>query len=233
MNKMMMVGCAIAALVCSGCMSTAGWRDRELEKEMTPDWVKPEPGGHWKVESFTYTDNTESVLKSSNTKKSARNRERDILDWVKRNSDYTLMFKEDPKYKMIPVKLSITVEDGKSTTGNLALINNILSTCTLTVWPCVWSGEKNYKIVAEYPTGKLERTIVIDRRQMFSLLPLGLFPVPAWSDSHSRGSGTLLSIDDTYTDYENYVLRDQVEKFLNLGQYTRELKALEAAEKKQ
>lgn len=241
MNKIVVVVGLAASIAGTGCMSTASWRDEELENEINYAWQKTEPGGHWDVTSFKYIDKSGCVAHVKNDENGnpkiidpapdAR-RERDILDYVKHHGDYQEMFKPNPEYKSIPVSMTITVEDGKSTTGTLALLNNALSICSLSVWPFVWSGEKNYKIEAQYPNGKLERTIVIDRREMLSILPLGLIPVPAWSDLGSRGSGSISTVDNVYADFENQVLRKQILRFLNIGQYVKEKQILDEAAKK-
>lgn len=253
----------VSTLVVAGCMSTASWRERDLEKTYNLDWVKSEPGGHWNVTSFTYVDNTKGSdyayaplaemenleqdldrasgnahTKHKRAKKSAeveaakkaqdvKQRENDILGWAKNYSDYRLMFVDDDEHPSIPVSIKITVEDGRPISmGAFAIINNILGFCSLTAWPVVWTEEKFYTIEAQFPHGTLERKIIIDNRQMLSLLPLGLIPVPAWAEKHSRESGMKPNIDNARREYENLVLRDQLLKFLNLGQYNREVDAL-------
>lgn len=231
MNKLVIISGFAVAMFGAGCMSTASWRDEETEAELNYEWQKTQPGGHWKVTSFNYVSEDSVVDADGDVATKANDesaqRERDILEYVKHHGEYQEIFKEKPEYKSIPVALKITVKEGDLSGGCVATLNNCLSACTLTIWPGVWTDSKEYKIEAQYPNGKLERTIVIDRRQFFSILPLGLLPVPAFADKGSRGSGTAVSVAGVYRNFENEVLRKQMLRFLNMGQYIKETQILD------
>ena len=222
---------ALVGSICftTGCLNGAAWRNSAAEKEINTEEAgsaRATTGGKFQIKSLTFAkEETElSKLLAQQQGKDMSARAKSMLHWLQNKSDYTRMFVDDGKDTVVPVSITIT-ESLKSNTGGLAMCNDVLSILTLTVWPMVSGTETSYKIEVSYPTFTRTRTVVLDRRDMFSIFPLGLIPVPGWADKDGRGWMS----DDWYEKFADAQLNAVILKLLSRVDYNAAVKAMEEA----
>lgn len=83
--------------------------------------------------------------------------------------------------RCLPVKIIIERNDADAN-GGVSKINNLLSLCTLTIWPCVTSEESTYTIKVHSVVGSHEMSYKVISRSWFGLSPAAMIPVPGWAD---------------------------------------------------
>lgn len=81
----------------------------------------------------------------------------------------------------VPVKVFVK-RDEKRRLGVLSTINDILSLCTLTIWPAYINTDYTYEVSVIFPDRIERRTYELSECGLASILPLGWIPVPAWAD---------------------------------------------------
>lgn len=117
----------------------------------------------------------------------------------------------------LPVSISIK-SDKMGANGGVAAINNLISLCTLTIWPGVDTQLYTYEIKIRSVVGERTSKFVILERNWFGLSPLAALPTPGWADvrgddaeiqqehigqvtTHLKAACSVLS--DDYTKFKN------------------------------
>lgn len=84
----------------------------------------------------------------------------------------------------IPVRVLVKFDENHNI-GFLGTINDILSICTLTVWPMYMNTDYTYEVSVVFPDRVEQQTYELSEKVLASILPLGLIPVPAWADERT------------------------------------------------
>lgn len=105
----------------------------------------------------------------------------------------------------VPVSISVIKTKADVDDSILAKVNNVLSVCTLTIWPWYDATEYTYQIVVNAEDVKATRKYTLVERDFSSILPLGYIPVPAFADKRNATKGGLDS------ELEPTILRKGVE----------------------
>lgn len=186
-------GLAVSFVLASGCINS------RLAWDASEEVDSPAIGGVYKVVS-----SSKAGLESR------------VFDSMKKLSQSkTVEFVSDSADNALPVALAVSRGASRETVGAIGSVNNILSVCTLGVWPYVKSSDQPYSVslVVPFPreNGAIEpapiaqREIVIGERNWASfLIPFAAIPCPGWGDWR-KGCSTD-SGDAAYVEYCNKVL---------------------------
>ena len=87
----------------------------------------------------------------------------------------------------LDVKETFYSENTAEESGFFRSINNLVSVCTLTLWPFIEKGRYNYEVTVDSVLGKRKYTIDLITRDWFSLGPIALIPVPGIAEARTSG----------------------------------------------
>ena len=113
-----------------------------------------------------------------------------------------------------PISLAVD-KTTKDVNGALSTVNNLMSLCTLCIWPWVNNDQINYAVKVSSPTGNRAENFSVDRRSWFSLIPIAWIPVPGWADWRSWADDR----DGAYAAYESEIVANIVMGTLDKNAY--------------
>ena len=113
-----------------------------------------------------------------------------------------------------PISLAVD-KTTKNANGALSTVNNLMSLCTLCIWPWVNNDQINYAVKVSSPTGNKAENFSVDRRSWFSLIPIAWIPVPGWADWRSWADDR----DGAYAAYESEIVANIVMGTLDKNAY--------------
>ena len=113
-----------------------------------------------------------------------------------------------------PISLAVD-KTTKNANGALSTVNNLMSLCTLCIWPWVNNDQVNYAVKVSSPTGDKAESFSVDRRRWFSLIPIAWIPVPGWADWRSWADDR----DGAYAAYESEIVANIVIGTLDKNTY--------------
>ena len=113
-----------------------------------------------------------------------------------------------------PISLAVD-KTTKNANGALSTVNNLMSLCTLCIWPWVNNDQINYAVKVSSPAGNKAENFSVDRRSWFSLIPIAWIPVPGWADWRSWADDR----DGAYAAYESEIVANIVMGTLDKNAY--------------
>ena len=113
-----------------------------------------------------------------------------------------------------PISLAVD-KTTKDANGALSTVNNLMSLCTLCIWPWVNNDQINYAVKVSSLTGNKAENFTVDRRSWFSLIPIAWIPVPGWADWRSWADDR----DGAYAAYESEIVAKIVMGTLDKNAY--------------
>lgn len=95
----------------------------------------------------------------------------------------------------LPVTLKFERRPSRSSVGGIGIVNNMLSVCTLGVWPYYQSEEAEVVVELRTPTGTRRGTVTVGGNAWSSfILPIAILPCPGWGEQRSCGENVRLDI---------------------------------------
>ena len=198
--------CGVAA-ICAGCInSRVDWDD-------SSEVPAKELGGVYRLELIPETNSFERALNEAVAKE---------LGNVAKAKGIRITANDDDE-NALPVTVEVHANEGKNSLGAFGAVNNVLSYCTLGIWPYVTSQDTSYGVslcmLSPQVNGKIapqeiaRREVVIGERKWSSfLLPFAAIPCPGWGDW--RNTMSTDSDDGSFLVYRNQTIAGDVAQMM-------------------
>lgn len=167
-----------------GCMNTAVTYGPSYRELLSKDLKAANIDGRYKIEKIECVDRgairdlLQGDLKGSlNRAANTSGLESTVTDALKKDAPQAF----GDVANSVPVKINLTLDE-KRNSGLGSVLNGFVSILTLTCWPAYMSTTYTVEVEVTFPDKVVKHDYDVTEDKLFSILPLGLIPVPAFAD---------------------------------------------------